>query len=645
MLKLKKTSVIAIIFAGILFGGMLGLFMALTQDLPQIRALESFKPSATTRIYSLENDLLAELYVEKRSPVALDKIPEFLKKALIATEDRNFYNHSGIDLKGILRAIVKDLLAGEFVEGASTLTQQLAKTLFLTPQKSITRKLKEAFLSFQIERRYTKDEIIALYLNQVYFGSGAYGVEAAANVFFGKSVENLTLSQCALIAAMPRAPSRYSPLVNKELALKRRNIVLKQMVDIGLIEKTAYQQAREEMLPEPPGQGDLIKAPYFISNLRKQLEETLGPERLYQGGLSVFTSLSTPLQEAAESACKKGMLALERRMKQQGLESQAPQCALVSIDIPSGGILAMVGGKDFQESVFNRATEAVRQPGSAFKPIVFALAIERGFSQKNLLLDAPVVFKGVNHGKDWQPENFSRTYRGEMTLRNALAHSKNIPAVRLMENLGPGSVVQFARRLGIETPLSPNLSLVLGTSEVILLDLTAAYTVFPAGGRRTKPFSILRILDQTGRQVWSSTPEKQIVMSSTGAAIMTDMLQGVIKEGTGQKALRLKRPVAGKTGTTDQYRDALFIGFSPSIAAGVWVGRDAYQTLGKGETGAKAALPIWIDYMEKALSTRPYQTFDAPENTVMAYMDPVSGTPKTAGDAGAVAVLLKKNRP
>ncbi len=640
--KNKKALFVAVTAMAILFGSFLGAVLSLTRDLPQIRALESFRPSATTRIYSIENELLAEFFIEKRDPIPFGKIPPLLVSALIATEDRNFFGHSGIDLKGIFRAIIRDILAGEFVEGASTLTQQLAKTLFLTPRKSIDRKIKEAFLAFQIERRYTKEEILELYLNQIYFGSGAYGVEAAANIFFGKPSETLTLSQCALIAAMPKAPSRYSPLVNKDLAIKRRNIVLKQMHDVGLINRDEYQKAKEERLPLPPPQAEATKAPYFTSELRKQLEEIIGPERLYHGGLSVFTSLSLSLQTAAETACEKGLAALKKRRGAKGLFPMDPQCALVAIDVPSGGILAMVGGSDYHKTPFNRATDALRQPGSAFKPIVFALGIERGFTQASRLLDAPVVFKGANNGKDWQPENFSHSYAGEISMRAALAHSKNIPAIRLMEKLGPAAVVQFSRKLGIDASLLPNLSLALGTSEVSLFELTAAYATFPAGGCWTAPTYVLKIIDQRGRLIWSSSPEKRVALSNTGAAIMADMLQAVVKEGTGRKALVLGRPVAGKTGTTDQFKDALFVGFSPSIATGVWTGLDVHETLGRGETGAKAALPIWIEFMGKALEARPYETFDTPADMAISYIDPVSGEPLDKEDARAVPALFRK---
>lgn len=630
------------VIAGIMFGATIGGVLALMRDLPQIRSLESYRPSAVTRVWSTDNDLLAEWYVEKRIPVPFNEIPETMVNALIATEDRNFYRHSGVDIKGILRAIVKDILAGEFVEGASTITQQLAKTLFLSPRKTIIRKIREAILSIQLERRYTKNEILALYLNQCYFGSGAYGVASAAQTFFGKSISSLSLAESALIPAMLKAPSRFSPLVNMDLARQRRNIVLRQMKEIGMITPEACETAQAEKIISPHGQESRRRAPYFIEYIRENLEQTIGPSRLYKGGLTVWTTLSHELQQAAEAAVETGLMALENRMRRQGIKSPNPQCALIALDIPSGGILAMVGGRDFSKNTYNRAVAARRQPGSAFKPIVFANALERGFTQRTLLLDAPVIFKGADNGRDWQPENYSHDYYGEMTLRKSLALSKNIPAIRLIEKLGAATVVSFAHKLGIRPPLESNLSLVLGTSEVRLIDLTAAYAVFPGLGRKISPFGVLEISDHQGQIVWRATPDKSIVMSAAGAAIMTDMLQGVILEGTGKKARRLARPLGGKTGTTDQFKDALFIGFSPSIVAGVWVGNDRHETLGKGESGARAALPIWIDFMERALATRAYQQFDHPVDVLNIRMDPTTGQRLETDDDHGVNALFKK---
>ncbi len=639
----KKTIAILLILIGGTFSGISGgAFFALTHDLPQIRSLETFRPLSVTRIHSADRVLLAELFVEKRDAVPLNVIPYYLKAALIATEDRNFYTHIGVDIKGILRAVVKDIRAGKFVEGASTITQQLSKTLFLTPKKTLIRKLKEAILAFQLERRYTKDEILELYLSQVYFGSGAYGVESAARIFFGKSVKNLSLSECALVAAMPKAPSRYSPLVNSDLAIRRRNIVLKQMIDTHTITEAAYHKALKEPLRLNNRNKRSINAPYFVEYVKTFLEDTLGSSRLYKGGLTVYTTLNFELQQAAEQAVSNGLDALEKRMKQRGTNDPNPQCAMVSLDVKTGGVQAMIGGKDFFKSPFNRAVNAKRQPGSAFKPIVYAHAIERGFAQNRLILDAPISFKSGKNGKEWNPENFSKSFMGEMTLRKALALSENIPAVRLIEMLGPSSVSRFGYTLGIESPLAPNLSLALGSSEVTLINLTSAYAVFPNRGEKIKPYGVMEVVDQNERIVWRVKPSKKIAMSHASAAIITDMLQAVVLEGTGRKARIIGHPVAGKTGTTNQFKDALFIGFSPSIATGVWVGQDAFVTLGENETGAKAALPIWIEFMTKAVSTRPQQYFDIPDDIVQIRIDPLTGLLATEDSSHSVAALFKK---
>jgi penicillin-binding protein 1A len=641
-LNKKLITIFIVLLAGITAGISIGSFFAFTRDLPQIRSLESFRPEAVTRIYSADKVLLAELYLEKRDPIPLKRIPSYLKSALIATEDRKFYTHSGIDLKGIARALIKDIQAGEFVEGASTITQQLAKTLFLTNRKTVVRKIKEAILAMQLERRYTKDEILELYLNQVYFGSGAYGVESAAARFFNKSAEDLSLSECALIAGIPKSPSRYSPLVNKDLALKRRNIVLKQMVDIGLITAGAYEQALNEELRTANNSQKSTPAPYFVDYVKKNLEEALGASRLYKSGLTIYTTLDLKLQQAAQQAVADGLLELEARMDKTGMGEDSPQAALVSLDVRTGGILAMVGGRDFNQSPFNRTTQARRQPGSAFKPIVYAYAIEKGFAQNKMILDAPIVYKGAAGGKDWRPQNFSQKYLGEITLRKALAISQNIPAVRLIEMLGPVSVARFAKHLGIESSLEPNLSLALGTSEVTLLDLTAAYAVFPRGGKWIEPFGVLEVTDHRGRIIWSAKPRKRLAMSREGAAILTDMLEGVIEEGTGRKARMLQGPIAGKTGTTNDYHDALFVGFSPVVATGVWTGLDLGGTMGDKETGARAALPIWIEYMKAALATMPHLYFDLPDNVIRVHMNPQTGMRAPDESENAVPALFKK---
>lgn len=625
---------------GLLCGVTAGTLLALTRDLPQIQSLESYKPSAITRIYSADQILLKELYVEKRDPVALSRVPEDLKTALLTTEDRRFYDHSGLAVKGILRAMVQNLRKGRFVQGASTLTQQLAKTLFLTPRKTLSRKLREAILSIQLERRYTKDEILALYLNQIYFGSGAYGVASAARVYFGKPVQDLTLAQCALIAGLPKSPSRYSPLVNPELALKRRNIVLRQMLDTGAITKSDYLAALDKKLLEPQSRSEKSKAPYFIDFIIDSLENTIGASLLYKGGLTVHTTLSFEFQKTAEQAMDDGLKQLiSRRLKNQ-LKQPLPQGALVAINIQTGGIVAMVGGRDGSDTPFNRATAAKRQPGSAFKPILYALAIEREFQPYDKILDAPVVFDAPSQDREWQPQNFSQEYEGEICLRWALAHSKNIPAVRLLDKLGPSSVIQFARSLGLRSPLRPNLSLALGTSELDLLELTAAYAAFANQGKYTRPYGITTVIDAEGQTLWRIKPEQRIAMNRGGAAVITNMLEAVIQDGTGQGAKILPGPLAGKTGTTNDFKDALFIGYGPHFATGVWVGNDDASTLGPRETGARAALPIWIEFMQQVIAAQSQSYFDIPENVRSIYIQPRTGERLPPGSKGAAKVLV-----
>jgi penicillin-binding protein 1A len=625
---------------GLLCGVTAGTLLALTRDLPQIQSLESYKPSAITRIYSADQVLLKELYVEKRDPVALSRVPDHLKTALLTTEDRRFYEHSGLAVKGILRAMVQNLRKGRFVQGASTLTQQLAKTLFLTPRKTLSRKLREAILSIQLERRYTKNEILALYLNQIYFGSGAYGVASAARVYFGKPVQDLTLAQCALIAGLPKSPSRYSPLVNPELARERRKIVLRQMLDTGAINKREYLAALDEKLLEPQSKTEKSKAPYFIDFIVDFLENTIGSSLLYKGGLTVHTTLSFELQNAAEQSIANGLEQLTSRRLANHLKQPMPQGALVAINIQTGGIAVMVGGRDGSGAPFNRATAAKRQPGSAFKPILYALALERGFQPYDKLLDAPVVFDTPSQAQEWQPQNFSQEYEGEVCLRWALAHSKNIPAVRLLDKLGPSSVIQFARLLGLRSPLHPNLSLALGTSELDLLELTAAYAAFANQGKYTRPYGITTVIDAEGQNLWRIKPEQRISMSRGAAAVITNMLEAVIQEGTGQEAKILPGPLAGKTGTTNDFKDALFIGYSPQLATGVWVGNDDASTLGPRETGARAALPIWIGFMQQALAAQSQRYFDIPESVRPQYIQPRTGERLPPGSGGAVKVLV-----
>jgi penicillin-binding protein 1A len=641
---LKKGFLILAVLAGLLSGATAGSFLALRRDLPQIQALEDYRPSAITRIYSSDHELLDELYSQRRDPVPLSRIPKALISALLATEDRHFYRHSGLAIGGILRATLRNAIRGHYSEGASTLTQQLAKTLFLTPRKTITRKLREAVLALQLERRYTKNEILTLYLNQIYLGGGAYGVSQAAQLYFHKPVEALTIAECALLAGLPKAPSRYSPLANPDLARKRRNTVLAQMKAIGAIDETTYQKAVAEPVEVHLLDRQIQKAPYFAKLIKDELETAVGTGMMYKGGLTVHTTLRYDLQTAAETAVHDGLGTLELRRKRDSVSGPPPQAALVALDVHNGAIIAMVGGRDNMPGSFNRAIHAGRQPGSAFKPLVYALAIEKGFEQTDTLLDAPALFHGVAQRGDWQPENFSKTYEGVVCLRWALAHSKNIPAVRLLEKIGPSAVVDFAADMGITANLKPDLTLALGSYEVSLLQLTNAFEVFANQGKYTGAYGLAEILNAEGQSIWRAHPDEHIAMSRAGASIMTDMLTAVIESGTARRASSLPGPLAGKTGTTDDYRDALFVGYSPSIVCGVWVGTDSGSPLGPGETGARAALPIWMAFMEAAQHGRDQHYFDIPEGVRKVRIDPKSGKRVSDGTPGAIQVLVR-NQP
>ncbi len=641
MTNQKELTFFFIAAFAVFFGIIAGLFISLFHDLPQLNSLKQYKPPAVTTVLSRDNQRLSRFYSHRREPITIDQVPESLINGLIATEDRKFFTHSGIDIKAVFRAIIHDIAARSYVEGASTITQQLAKILFLSSEKTIFRKIKEAVITVQIERRYTKREILELYLNQVYFGSGAYGVEAAAQRFFGRHAQELTLAQSALIAGMPKAPSRYSPLVNPKLALKRRRIVLNQMLILSMISRPQYQKALKEPLNTPKDLKPDDKAPYFVNWIKNSLEQQLGDRTLATQGLTIHTTLDYQLQSAAETAASQGLALLDGRWDTSGNQEFKPECALVAIDVPSGGVISMVGGRNYRKNSYNRAVSAKRQPGSAFKPFVFARAIQQGLSQTSTILDAPLSFKTGIKTSPWEPDNYSKTFLGEITLRKALALSRNIPAIRLAKILNPSSVTVLAKQAGIVSPITTDLTMALGTSEVSLLELTSAYSLFPGSGAWTKPHGISKITDQGGHILFKARPKKIAVLSAEDAAVMTDMLRAVIMEGTGKKAAALKGEVAGKTGTTDQFKDALFIGFSADTAAGVWVGNDNGRSLGNSETGSRAALPIWIRYMEAVLKKTAYRFFDIPDHTKMIYINPDTGQRMKPGERGAVKALIK----
>ncbi|MFH1886454.1 MAG: penicillin-binding protein 1A [Pseudomonadota bacterium] len=624
--------------AGMLAGCMAALVFWITSDLPPLQILDGTAPPSVTRVLSADGVVLDEWYTQRRSPTALDRIPPNLKLAVQATEDQHFYSHWGVDIKGLARAVAHNLLAMNYVEGASTITQQLAKNLFLSPDKTLTRKLREAMLALQLERRYTKDEILERYLNLIYYGSGAYGASMAARTFFGKSLGDLSLAECALIAGMPKSPSRYSPLVSPDRAKKRRDVVLSQMFGLDWISREEYEKAVAEPVKTAVGSGSGPKAGYFVEQVRQTLLPELGASALYQGGLTVRTSLWWDLQQMALEAVDQGLGQVRERVEARGGEPEQVQAALVCLDVATGQVQALVGGDDQSKTPFDRATQARRQPGSAFKPLVYALAIRGGLGQDSLVLDAPMVFPGGPDHSDWSPANYDGAWEGEICLRRALVDSRNVPAVRLALRVSPSEIVRLAREMGIRSTLAPNLSLALGSSEVTLEDLTGAYAVFPGQGRWVRPHSVLEVSDRTGGVVYRARPERRAVLDEKTAAVMVDMLKAVVREGTGRQARTLGVPLGGKTGTTNDCRDAWFVGFTPRMVVGVWVGRDDGASLGPKETGARAALPIWLRFMESVLKNRSHGDFSQPTGTEYRKINPVTGKP----DPNGVLALEKK---
>jgi penicillin-binding protein 1A len=618
-----------LILTAVLTGGAAGFMIYSVWDLPEVKTLEEYKPSITSRVYSDNNKLLAEFFIQNRTPVDLVDVPEDLIKALIATEDTRFYSHHGIDLRGIARAFYRNIRAKKVLEGGSTLTQQLAKVLFLTPERSYARKFKEIALALKIEQHYTKREILALYLNQMYFGSGAYGVEAASQVYFGKKVKDLNVAECALLAGLPRSPKYYSPFKSPENARGRRAYVLNRMVATGCLTPAQAEEAKKAPLPVQPVLKTDGPAPYFVEYVRQRVEERFGSSILYSGGLNIYTSINEELQNDAEQAVRSGLSKIEARRGKKRASTIPLQAALMAIDPASGYIRAMVGGRDFSQSQFNRALQAERQPGSAFKPFIYAAALDRGFGAADILDDSPLTIK-IDNKKTWEPENFTKTYRGPVTMRTALALSLNVPTVRLFEKIGVDSVIAYAKKFGIKSPLSPYPSLALGSSDVTLSELTSAYAVFDNHGIRVGPVSILTINDSTGRVLYANDAAPEQAIKPETAYLTTNLLRGVIEKGTAWKARELRRPAAGKTGTTNDFRDAWFVGYTPSLVAGVWVGYDNHQSIGARETGAHAALPIWLEFMKKALGNSSQEDFTVPDGIIFKQIDPRTGLLSTA---------------
>ncbi len=653
----KRWTWIALALGAIFLALFIGYGLYIVKGLPPLTKLEHYEPQLATKIYSANGVVIKELYTQKRDIVPLREMPQNLRLALIDTEDRKFWDHWGFDLKRTLKAIFVDVIHLSKRQGASTITQQLARELYLNKKKQWTRKIREMITAIEIERHYSKPEILEMYLNHVYFGHGAYGVKAAAEFYFNKKVKDLTPDESALLVGLLRSPARYSPINHMDRAIRRRNLVLYMMLTNGDLSKKEYQRLIRKPIVLASGGRQTEKdiAPYFTEWLRQKLEAKFGMG-LYTGGYKIYTTLDTRVQKAAEDAVKKQLPKLQARvihdivfhkeakeilaqhisdpdsvrrallnpaLRDSLLNRFVPvQVALVALETDNGHVLAMIGGRDFNESKFNRAVQMKRQPGSAFKPFIYTAAIDNGYPPTYEVLNQPVVLF-MPDGSRWIPHNYDHSQGGPTTLREALRRSLNLVSARLLQEVvKPSIVVQYAHRMGITTPLQAVDALALGTSEVKPIDIASAYSVFPDLGVHVEPMAITKIENKNGEIIQENTPTSREVLSATTSFIMTTMLETVINHGTGVSArtvYNFKRPAGGKTGTTDNFTDAWFVGFTKQIATAVWVGiDDPSRSLGRGQSGAKAALPIWARFMKTAHDTLnlPVEDFQMPPGVV-----------------------------
>ncbi|MFQ5901114.1 MAG: penicillin-binding protein 1A [Thermodesulfobacteriota bacterium] len=764
-------------------------YFVYSRELPELLALQEYSPSTVTTVFSKDNRPITEFYVERRIVVPISSIPDNVIKAFLAAEDATFFKHRGINIKRILGAFIKNVRAGRIVQGGSTITQQVVKSILLTPERSFSRKIKEAILAFKLESQLSKEDILYLYLNHIYFGNGAYGIQAAAENYFDKGVEDLLVPEVALLAGLLKAPNRYSPYTQPERALQRQRYVIDQMLENGFITLEQANEASNAIIDlQPKKIRNKGVAPYFTEHVRKYIEDKYGYDLLYKGGLQIYTTLDIDAQKAANEAIRYGLVShdkrqgykgpidrlatideieefskkIEERLAENTLEEgktykgvvtgvnmqagyydirvgtergkiafkemewarkafdidsskkdigernlfeilrfgdvievkieslekdeagylsmtleQEPvaQAALIAMNPSNGEIKAMVGGLDFAKSQFNRAIQSRRQPGSAFKPIIYTAALDRDFTPSSIIIDSPIIYEEEVEGEEgekeikdaeepdildlqtdetdieadeekveikvWKPRNFDKRFHGPTTFRDALARSRNLVTIKLLNEIGIGYTTNYARRLGVESPLNQDLSMALGSSGVSLLELTGAYSVFAAQGKRAKPIFITKILDREGNILEEHMPEIEEVISPDTAFLMTDLLQGVVQRGTGWRAKALKRPSAGKTGTTNEYIDAWYIGYIPDLITGVWVGNDDERSLGRLETGSRAALPIWLKFMQGATEDTPIKDFPVPDGIVFARIDPETGLLARPGEKEAVFEAFK----
>lgn len=604
----------------IAIGTLLCWFVAL--GIPDVSSVERYQPPATTVILDADGQVVDRLYRQNRFLLPLSAMPDYLVQAFVAAEDARFYEHSGVDAWSTLRALLNNLRAGGKSQGGSTITQQVTRSLLLSREKTYIRKLKEAILAYRLDNLLSKTDILYIYLNEIYLGEGAYGVEAAAQTYFGKHAAALHLAEASMLAGLPQAPSRYSPFKNYTSAKRRQAYVLNRMAEDGYITasmaRKAYAQplifAAAENLPSGNG--------YFLQQVKNYVSGKYGSETLLSGGLVIETTLNGRMQQAGVEAVRKGVAAWLQR---HGKDGTAPQAALIAIRVDDGSIRAVVGGTDFNASQFNRAVQARRQPGSAFKPFVYAAALAKGLTPATMILDDPLRLPGSTYGTVWSPKNFNDEYHGPTTLRDGLVHSLNSATIKLLQDVGVDNVILLARKFGIKSALQPNLSLALGASEVTLLELTGAYAALANGGRYTEPVLVSRILDRSGRVLETRKKRQAMALDERVAYQLTNILQKVILEGTGRQAGGLPVASAGKTGTTDGNMDAWFIGYTPELAVGVWLGFDQGNTLGRGETGGRAAAPVWKDFMARFAAQMKEKEFRMPAGISVVPIDLETG--------------------
>jgi penicillin-binding protein 1A len=732
--RISSWLLLSVIVLGLIGGSTV--WYAWSSNLPHISSLEEYRPAVITELFTEDGEVIGRFSEEKRIVVPLTHMPEHLIYAFLAAEDDRFFKHQGVDFIGITRAFFKNLFAGQIEQGGSTITQQVTKSLLLeNTERTYRRKAREAILALQIEKEYSKDQILFLYLNQIYLGHGAYGVEAAAKIYFNKSAKELSLSESTLLAGLPQAPSRYSPAIHFDRAKVRQKYVLQRMYEEDYISKKEADLAYLEPINIQVGKKDPFeKAPYFAEYVRQYLLEKYGREVIYREGLKVYTTLNLKMQQAAQRALAKGLSELDKRQGYRGpirhltddeisiykasskelcplpheidaiaeglvekvdskrkevvvrigmelgrlpfskmrwarkpnpkvvyyaatvknpakilkkgdlisvrivKEASEPftweisleqtpevQGALFCMEPESGEVKAMVGGLDFSVSQFNRAVQARRQPGSAFKPIIYAAALDSGMSPADIIIDAPYISNQNSVDDVWKPKNYKEKFFGPTLFRTALVKSRNVVTVKILKEIGVDYAIEYARKLGMESDLDADLSLALGSSGVSLTEITNAYSTFANGGKSVEPIFIERIVDRNGQIIEENYPKPMAILSEETAYVMTDILKAVVSEGTGRRIKALARPAAGKTGTTNEQRDAWYIGYTPGIVTGTWVGYDDRRPMGKGETGSRAASPIWLYFMKEVLAGTPVLDFPVPEGVVFTQIDEKTG--------------------